>query len=84
MGILLSKMCLPLLKEKTKRYSSVFKILFHYLQIVLFQVKVKVRVNIHGLFTVASASLTEKRETVEEESPPMEVDDKEKVKLILS
>ena len=40
--------------------------------------KVKVRVNLHGLFTVASASLTEKKEMTVEETPQenMDVDDK--------
>ena len=41
----------------------------------------KVRVNLHGLFTVASASLTEKKETVEETPETMETEDKgEKVR----
>ena len=45
------------------------------------KVKVKVRVSIHGLFSVSSASLTEKVETAAvEESEPMDVDvaDKDK------
>ena len=39
------------------------------------KVKVKVRVNIHGMFNVASASMVEKQEAAEEESKeePMEV-----------
>ncbi len=39
------------------------------------KVKVKVRVNIHGIFTTSSASLVEKTETAEEEAKeePMEV-----------
>ena len=39
------------------------------------KVKVKVRVNIHGMFHVASASMVEKQEAAEEESKeePMEV-----------
>ena len=39
------------------------------------KVKVKVRVNIHGIFTTSSASLVEKTETPEEEAKeePMEV-----------
>nr|AKB96224.1 heat shock protein [Cherax destructor] len=41
------------------------------------KVKVKVRVNLHGLFTVASASLTEKRETTEESQEIMETEDKQ-------
>lgn len=36
----------------------------------------KVRVNLHGLFTIASASLTEKKETVEEPSDTMETEEK--------
>ncbi|KAG7161728.1 97 kDa heat shock protein-like [Homarus americanus] len=40
------------------------------------KVKVKVRVNLHGLFTVASASLTEKKEAVEESQENMETEDK--------
>nr|WBG54462.1 heat shock protein [Austinograea rodriguezensis] len=40
------------------------------------KVKVKVRVNLHGLFTVASASLTEKKETVEETPENMETEEK--------
>ena len=40
------------------------------------KVKVKVRVNIHGMFNVSSASMVEKQEAVEEEpkEEPMEVD----------
>lgn len=40
------------------------------------QVKVKVRVNLHGLFTVASASLTEKKETIEEPAETMDTEEK--------
>lgn len=40
------------------------------------QVKVKVRINLHGLFTVASASLTEKKETIGEPPENMETEDK--------
>ncbi|KAK8402003.1 hypothetical protein O3P69_001230 [Scylla paramamosain] len=40
------------------------------------KVKVKVRVNLHGLFTIASASLTEKKETVEEPPETMETEEK--------
>lgn len=36
----------------------------------------KVRINLHGLFTVASASLTEKKETIEEPSENMETEEK--------
>lgn len=45
------------------------------------KIKVKVRINIHGLFTVSSATLTEKKGVIEEEtnSPPMDVDDKNDV-----
>ena len=39
------------------------------------KVKVKVRVNIHGMFNVSSASMVEKQEAAEEETKeePMEV-----------
>ncbi|RXG71396.1 97 kDa heat shock protein [Armadillidium vulgare] len=47
------------------------------------KVKVKVRVNIHGLFTVSSATLTEKRDVIEEDnqSAAMETDEKVLCKL---
>ncbi|KAB7495803.1 Heat shock protein 4L [Armadillidium nasatum] len=49
------------------------------------KVKVKVRVNIHGLFTVSSATLTEKREVIEEDNPSaaMETDEKVLCKLTI-
>ncbi|XP_066955456.1 heat shock 70 kDa protein 4 isoform X2 [Macrobrachium rosenbergii] len=40
------------------------------------KVKVKVRINLHGLFTVASASLAEKKETIEESQESMDIEDK--------
>ncbi|ROT79071.1 heat shock protein [Penaeus vannamei] len=42
------------------------------------KVKVKVRVNLHGLFTIASATLTEKKEAVEEPAENMETEEKQK------
>lgn len=41
------------------------------------KVKVKVRVNLHGLFTVASASMAEKKETIEEPQENMETENKQ-------
>lgn len=44
------------------------------------KVKVKVRVNIHGLFSVSTATMTEKIENSPEETEPMEVDNGDKEK----
>lgn len=46
------------------------------------KVKVKVRVNIHGLFSISSATMTEKIEVAAaEEAEPMDVDGVDKIKL---
>jgi heat shock protein 4 len=47
------------------------------------KVKVKVRVNINGIFSVSSATMTEKIENTSEETEPMDVDVGEKEKKVV-
>jgi heat shock 70kDa protein 4 len=46
------------------------------------KIKVKVRVNINGIFSVSSATMTEKIENTAEEAEPMDVDGEKEKKVV--